>query len=160
MAKDKAETTEETEKKPGKQKLIIIAVLLLVVLGAAYKFVIAKPAEAEAEVPEPVAGGVLAIDPVNINLADGAFLKLGLTLQLVEGADAHGEPDGSKALDTAIALFTNEEVSTLQSKKGVEKLKEKLLEEVEERYEDHETHESTVMDLYFTNFVIQAPSAY
>lgn len=161
MAKDTAEKPAETEKKPGKQKLIIIAVVLLVVLGGVYKFVLAKPAEgAEEAHPEPVAGGVLPIDPVTINLADGAMLKFGMSLQLVEGADAHGEPDGSAALDTAIPLLTGEKVSTLSSKKNVEKIKEELLEGIMERYEDHETHESLVMDLFITNFVIQDPNGY
>src|SRR4051794_8588651 len=102
MAKDKAADTEKAEDdsaKGGKKKLIIIAaVVALVVLGGVYKFVLAKPAAADAAEKEPEPGVTLALDPVNINLAEGHFLKLGLSLLFSKEASAHEEPDGSAAL--------------------------------------------------------------
>ncbi|NHC47109.1 flagellar basal body-associated FliL family protein [Motilibacter aurantiacus] len=150
MAKDKAaETAEDAPAKGGKKKMIIIAAVALVaLLGGVYKFVLAKPAEAEAKEPEP--GITLTLDPININLADGHFLKLGISLLFtVEGSTGHGEPEGSAALDDAISLFSGEEVSVLSVPKNREKLKKELLEMVNEDY-----HHG-VMKVYFTNFVMQ-----
>lgn len=167
MAKDEAET-KEAPAKGSKKKLIIIAVVVLLVLGGVYKFVIAKPAAAVTEKPVPIPGAPLVIEPVNINLADGALLRLGMTLQLTEEASAHegDPPDPGKALDSAITLFSGRDIAELQSKKSVAKLKAELLHEIEERYKPHEpAHkpgekpvevESIVMDLYFTTLVVQA----
>ena len=54
-----------------------------------------------AEQPEP--GEVVTLEPIQINLAGGHYLRIGLALQLT--ADAH-EADGSKALDATIELFS------------------------------------------------------
>lgn len=165
MAKDSAEEKDAASDKGGKKKMIIMAVVALLVLGGVYKFVLAKPAPADAEEVKPVAGPVLVIDPVNINLADGALLRFGMTLQLTEAAAKLHEPaDGGKALDSAIAFFSGEKISVLQSKKTVAKLKAELLSEIEERYSEHSDDpkvkpESLVMDLYFTTFVVQAATS-
>ena len=152
MAKDKAaEPAEDAPAKGSKKKLIIIvAVVALLVLGGVYKFVLAKPSAAEAaEAAKPVPGEALPLDPFNINLADGHFLKLGLTLQFTNKATEEETADGSKALDSAITLFSGEEVSVLSVAKNRDKLKAELVHEVAERYE------GTVMDIYFTSFVMQ-----
>ncbi|NHC16515.1 flagellar basal body-associated FliL family protein [Motilibacter deserti] len=150
MAKDKAaETAEDTPAKGGgKKKLIIIAVVALLALGGVYKFVLAKPATAEAKEPEP--GVTLALDPININLADGHFLKLGLSLQFSAEASGHGDPDGSAALDEAIKLFSGEEVSVLSVAKNREKLRTELLEHMNE-----DDYHHMVLKVWFTNFVMQ-----
>ncbi len=62
-----------------KKKLKIIVPILLLVLGGAYKFVLAKPAEVEAKVHGQVY--VLPKEFV-INLADRRFAKLGVGLVL------------------------------------------------------------------------------
>jgi flagellar FliL protein len=165
MAKDSAEE-KETPAKGGKKKMIIIAVVALLVLGGVYKFVLAKPAAAVAtEKPAPKPGPVLVIDPVNVNLSNGALLRLGMTLQLTEAAKSLAEPlDPGKALDSAITLFSGEDIATLQSKKAVAKLKAELLSTIEERYTPEKkpgaatAPESYVMDLYFTTLVVQAPA--
>ncbi|RKS80123.1 flagellar basal body-associated protein FliL [Motilibacter peucedani] len=166
MAKDSAEE-KEAPAKGGKKKMIIIAVVAVLLLGGVYKFVLAKPSAAVAtEKPAPKPGPVLVIDPININLSSGALLRLGMTLQLTEGAAGLAEPlDPGKALDSAITLFSGEDIATLQSKKAVAKLKAELLHEIEERYTPEketgatEEPESYVMDLYFTTLVVQAPTS-
>ena len=110
-------------------------------------FMFLKPSSAAAE-PAPVPGVVLPIDAININLAEGHYLKLGLALQMIEGG-GHAEPDGSHALDLAISQFSGKSVKELSSSEAREKAKEKLLHAIEEAYH----HE--VMDIYFTEFVMQ-----
>ncbi len=132
------------EKKGGRKKLIIIVAAVLVVAGAAYWFLL-KPSGAADEAPKP--GLILPIDSTQINLASGHYLKIGIALQLVEGAPE--EVDGSKALDATIDLFsglTVEEVATAKERRA---LKEQLTATLEKSYEEE------VMGVYFTEFVTQ-----
>lgn len=133
------------EKKKGKGKLIIIVVVVLAVVGAAAYFFLLKPS-GDKEPEAPVAGEVVAMEPIQINLAAGHYLSVGVALQLVEGAH---EADGSQALDATISTFSGEEIGKLNEPKHRNELKEKLLKELEKRYH----HE--VMDVYFTSFVTQ-----
>jgi flagellar protein FliL len=136
-----------------KKKLMIIGAVL-VVAAAAYMFVL-KPKPAPSGEPEP--GMVVKLDPLTLNLADGRYLKLALALQFTAaasgGGGGHGggaeEPDGSKALDIAIAQLSNRKIAELNTAQAREAAKAKLLASIEEAYH----HE--VMDLYFTEFVMQ-----
>src|SRR5690349_4154033 len=104
MAKDeKDKAAEDAPKKGGKKKLIMILAIVLVALagGGAGGYFMFAPKKAEAEVL--VAGVVVPLDAVTINLADGHYLKLKMTLQATDKAAE--APDGSKALDAAISLF-------------------------------------------------------
>ena len=135
--------------KKGKKKLLIIVAVVLVAAAAAWFFLL-KPAPAEADAePELVAGEVLPLEPISINLADGHYLKLGLALQLVEGAGAHAPIDGSPALDAAIALFSGREMAEIGDAAHREELKTELAHTLEEAYH----HE--VMDVYYTSYVMQ-----
>jgi flagellar protein FliL len=152
MAKDKAAdgTGDDAAKAAAakKKKMMIIALVALVAIGGVYKFVLAKPKAASAAKPAPVPGAVLALDPVNINLADGHYLKLGMTLQATKDAGAE-VADGSKALDTAIGLLSGQSVAVVANDKDVVKLKKELVTAVGKRYDEK------VMDIYFTSFVYQ-----
>jgi flagellar FliL protein len=79
-----------------KKKLMIALPVLLLVLGGAYKFVLAKPA-AEAK---PKVDGEVYILPRDflINLSDGRFVKLDVALVLEHGALA---PAGGEAAASA-----------------------------------------------------------
>jgi flagellar basal body-associated protein FliL len=87
------------------KKLILIPVLALVVLGVAYKTVLAKPGK---PAPKPkVAGHVYVLQKeFLVNLKDGRFAKLSAALVLAEDdtstAAAHGEaaspPEGYGAM--------------------------------------------------------------
>jgi flagellar protein FliL len=145
-------TTTAPAKTGKKKKLILIAVITLLALagGGAGGYMIFAPKKVEAE-PEPVPGVVSVLDAITINLADGHYLKLKMTLQAT--ADAAEAPDGSKALDIAIELFSNRDRAELLTAEGREKAKKELVAKVVKAY----THEKKkeVMDVYFTTFVIQ-----
>jgi flagellar FliL protein len=138
-----AAAEDAAPKKSKKKKLIIVAaVVLLLAAGGGYFFFFKSSAPAA-----PVAGVVVPLEPVNINLAGGHYLKVGLALQVIEGP-SH-EPDGSHALDIMITKLSHRSVAELSSNETREKVKEELLKEIEEAYH----HD--VMDIYFTEFVMQ-----
>lgn len=139
-----AEGGEKKNKKGGKKKLLLIAVALLVVAGSAYWFVLKPSGSAEAG-PKP--GAILPLESTQINLASGHYLKIGIALQLVEGAPE--EVDGSKALDATIELFSGRTIDEVANTKDRRELKEELETTLEKAYEDE------VMGIYFTEFVTQ-----
>jgi flagellar FliL protein len=145
MAKEKP--AEGAEPKKGKGKLIIIIVVVVLLLGGGGAGGYFYFAGGEEETPAPEPGVVVALDPITINLADGHFLKISIALQAT--AEAHEEPDGSKALDLMISQFSNKSVAEFSSNEAREEAKKKLKEAVEKAYEGE------VMDLYFTEFVMQ-----
>lgn len=134
-------TEESTKKKFGLKKILIIVVALALIGGGVWNFVL-KPKPVE----EPKPGEVVALEPIQINLAAGHYLRIGLALQLVEKAH---KIDGSAALDAAIELFSGKELAELARVKDREHLKEELSEELEHRYHGE------VLEVYFTEFVTQ-----
>jgi flagellar FliL protein len=125
----------------GRKKLLVALVLLLVLGGAGYWFLL-RPSGPE----EPVPGEVMALEPIQVNLADGHYLRIGIALQL--SAEAH-EADGSKALDQVIALFSGVDQAELVKPGQREELKETLEEEL------HHSYHGDVLEVYFTEFVTQ-----
>jgi flagellar FliL protein len=87
------------------------------------------------------------MDAITINLAGGHFLKLGLAIQVT--AATKETPDGSQALDLAITELSNRTVAELASNKSREAIKADLKEKVIKAYDD------VVMDIFFTEFVMQ-----
>jgi flagellar FliL protein len=147
--KEKAPETDEESGKGGKKKLLIIGlVVLLVAAGAAYFFLFAG---GEAEAEEPVAGEVLALEPVAVNLAGGGYLKVGVALQLVAGdAGGHGAasgPSGAKATDLIISTFSQAQPADVTGARDA--LKEALEEKIVEAYHGE------VMGIYYTEYVTQ-----
>ena len=148
MAKDKEKAEGEAPKK-SKKKLILILVLILVALGGggAGGYILFSPKSAKAD-PPPKPGIVVVLDAITINLADGHYLKLKMSLQLTADAGTE-EIDGSHALDLAINQYSNRPMAELFSNDERNRTKTELLEKISEAYE------KKVMDLYFTTFVIQ-----
>jgi flagellar FliL protein len=151
--KTKAPATDAdgTEGGGGRKKvLLILGLVAVLVVGAGlYFFVSTGPAEAE---PAPEPGSVvLSVDPVAINLAGGSYLKLGLALQFTtaydESAGHGGDPDGSKALDLAIAQFSGAALSDVQTNR--EAMKAALQTSIVEAYHGE------VMSIYYTEYVTQ-----
>lgn len=137
--------------KKGKKKLIMIIAIVVVLLGGgAGGYLMLKPSSATAE-PEPEPGVVVPLEAITINLADGHYLKLKLSLQAT--AAAAEAPDGSKALDIAIDLYSNRKMDELMSNEERERSKAELKEKIEKAYTVEK--EKEIMDVYFTSFVIQ-----
>jgi flagellar protein FliL len=132
---------EEKKGKGGKKKLIIVAVVVLALLGAGWFFFL-KPSGPS----EPVAGEVMTLEPMQLNLAAGHYLRLGMALQLVEGAH---EVDGSKAMDAAITIFSGHPVADMVKAEQREELRDELMAELEHSYH------GDVMEVFFTEFVTQ-----
>lgn len=146
MSATATKAPEQETEAPGRlgaKTRIAIAVVLLAVLGGALYWLFFKPS---GSTPPPEPGEIVAVDSIQINLADGHYLRLGFALQLTTAA-THGG-DGSRALDAAIDLFSGKTVEQLAGS-GRERLKERLTEEVAQRYHGE------VMDVYFTEFVTQ-----
>jgi flagellar FliL protein len=152
-AKEQEAPTDGEEAKGGKKKLLLVLVVLLVAAGAAAYFFLFAGGEAEAA--EPVAGEVVALEPVTVNLAGGGYLKIGISLQTTEDAAAGGHGaggvDGSKALDIVISTYSQAQPADVTGAR--EALKEALEHEIVEAYTEHEV--KMVMGVYFTEYVTQ-----
>jgi flagellar FliL protein len=144
--------TDEAPEKGGKRKLLmIVGVLIVAAAGAAYFFLFAGSGEADAAAEEPVAGDVLPLDPIAVNLAGGGYLKIGVTLQFTEEGSAGGHggsgPDGSKATDLIISTFSQAAPADVVGAR--EALKVALEEKIIEAYH------GDVMDIYYNQYVTQ-----
>lgn len=136
--------TEETKPKKKKLRLILVAVIALVAGGAAYFFVLAPQGGAPVA-PKP--GATLKLDSMQINLAEGHYLRLGLALQLTTKASSTF--DGSAAQDAAIGIFSGLDVGQADQAQQRTALKEKLLGQLQKLYPDE------VMGVYYTEYVTQ-----
>ena len=127
--------------------------MLVLVLAGAGAYVMLGKGKKSATPPPPVRGTVLALDSVTLNLADGRYLKLGLALQFTADGSVSGEGaaplDGSQALDLAIAQLSDRPIIALNSAAARMKAKEQLVKAIKKAYDDK------VMDVYFTEFVMQ-----
>jgi flagellar basal body-associated protein FliL len=148
-----------------KSKLkFIIPILLLVVAGAAYKFVLAKPAKAE---PPKIAGAVYVLpSEFLLNLADGKYAKLKVGLIMKPGAEtaaaggghegAANPPDGYGTLpqeavvrDIVTNAVTEVGGKELTSDSGRDKLKKEILERI------HKQTDVEASSVLFTDVTVQ-----
>jgi flagellar FliL protein len=159
-----APAIDDADSKPKKsrKKLIIGVAVLLVLLGVGGfvgKGMLAGPVEPEVD-PKTVAGKVVTLEPITLNLADGRYLKLTLALQLNEAASpaAHSvdeaagavpEVDGAKALDAAINVLGQRTYHELLAPGGKARAQKSLSSRVRKLYPDD------VMGVYFTEFLMQ-----
>jgi flagellar FliL protein len=152
---DKKADGDAGEEKKGKSKLllIIIGVVVLLGVGGGVFFMSTRAsastaAGAATTTVEETPGKVISMSAITINLTDGHYLKLGLAIQATTNATE--KPDGSKALDLAVNEFSNKTVAELSNDEARNKLKDDLKEKVVKGYE-----EGYIMDVYFTEFVMQ-----
>lgn len=141
-AKAKAAKGAKGAEKGGKKKLIMILVGVLALGGGGYVMFL-KP---KGPPGPPVAGDVVKIDPIQINLADDHYLRISPALQLVKGVK---EADTTKAADATITVFSGLPMSEVNDPKHREMLRKELLKVLKERYEGE------VMGVYFTELVTQ-----
>ncbi len=143
-AKISAPTGDEVPKK-SRKKLLVIIVAVLLVGGAGSYFFLFSGGDGKVAAPKP--GLVVPLDPVTLNLEEGHYLKLKFALQATDTAEA--ELDGSKAIDIAIDQFSNTPMAALSTHQARNAAKKDLAEKIEKAYEGE------VMDVYFTEFVMQ-----
>jgi flagellar basal body-associated protein FliL len=147
------------------KKKIIFALIPLLVLGAAYKFVLAKP-KAEAKPPK-VEGTVYVLGKeFLVNLADGRFAKLSVALVLnpkdhsTAAGGAHGAaaspPEGYGAMaqegivrSIITDVVTDAEDRDLIGRSGRNELQEKVLEKI------HTTTDVHADKVVFTDVTVQ-----
>ena len=133
--------------KKSKKKLIIIVAAAVLLLGGGGAYFMLGSGGKSTVKPKPTPGKVIPLEAITVNLAGGHYLKIHLALQATAAA---GETlDGSQALDLTVAQFSDQTMAELASAEGRKKAKEKLLTAVEKAYEEK------VMDIYFTEFVMQ-----
>jgi flagellar FliL protein len=147
MSKKETPAGEAAPKKSKKKLLMMVVAVVFLLGGGAGGYLMLTGGGAEEAPPPPEPGAVLALDAVTINLADGHYLKIKLALQAT--VEAGEELDGSKALDVTISQFSDVKMAELSSSGGREKAKTELLEKVKEAYEGE------IIDIYFTEFVMQ-----
>lgn len=133
------------EQKPKKLKLILIVAVALAAAGAAYFFLLAPKGTGGPAAPTP--GATLKLDSMQINLAEGHYLRLGLALQLTTKASSTF--DGSAAQDAAISIYSGLDVGQADQSDQRTALKEKLLGQLEKLYPNQ------VMGVYYTEYVTQ-----
>jgi flagellar basal body-associated protein FliL len=144
-----------------KKKLIILIPVLLIVLGGAYKFVLAKP---EAKAKPHVEGTVYVLGKeFLVNLADGRFAKLTVALVLdphdtsTVAAEGHGggstPPEGFGSMnqeavvrDIVTDVVTDSSARDLTSRKGREAIKIKILKRLKLQT-DVKVHEVLLTDV-------------
>jgi flagellar basal body-associated protein FliL len=131
-----------------KKKLMIVLPVLLVVLGGAYKFVLAKPKEAEAK--PKVDGSVYILEKeFLVNLHNGRFAKLTVALVLSHDdkstlpAGGHGAaspPEGYGAMNQEAVVravvtddLTDVSADDVIDREGREHLQEKILKDIKKK---------------------------
>ena len=146
----------------GKLKFILPLVALLV-LGGAYKTVLAKPAEKK---PEPKVHGEIYVLPKEflLNLAEERYAKLTVALVLkhgeptaaAEGGHAAEPPEGWGTLPQEAVIrglvtdtLTGIKASKLVDPEGRERLKAKLMKQIKQHSDVH------VEDVLFTDVAVQ-----
>ena len=144
-----------------KSKLkFVIPLVVLLVLGGGYKFVLAKPKEVKHKVE-----GIVYVLPKEflINLADGRYAKLSVALVLPADAlptgGGHGAatpPEGYGALEqeaivraTITDVVTDHKAADLTHKKKRKKLRHKILKKIEAQSDVHP------YEVLFTDMAVQ-----
>ncbi|NLA34334.1 MAG: flagellar basal body-associated FliL family protein [Actinobacteria bacterium] len=149
-----AKSSKKGKKGGGKSNLVPAIVLALGLLGGGYFMGSGGTAEAgeSPSTTEPIVLGEIAtMEAININLADGHFLRVGLALQLIEGVEKSEFEKGetAKANDLLISNLGGRPMAELARAEGREQIKTHLKEQMKEVYE------GDVVDVFFTDFVMQ-----
>ncbi len=145
-----APTEKPKRRRPPRLVVVIVAVVVVLGAAAAAYLMLGRSGGGPAEpkpAPTPVAGQVVAVDAVSVNLAGGHYLRLGLALQL--STDAGDTPDTARVLDLAIALYSGRSVDDVSQPATRDQLKAQLLGDLQKAYGPE------VMDVYLTDYVTQ-----
>ena len=112
------------------------------------------------EPPEPpVPGAVVKMEPMTISLADGSYLKVGIGLQLIEGS---GDPKlwtetnrGLRAQNVAVRVLGARTSAQLSPGKPRDEAQAELRRQVAVAFASEDGTETEVIDVLFTEFVMQ-----
>jgi len=154
-------STEEEKKSGGSMRLVIIAVVLMAVLAAGVYFLFLKPKPAPPADCTPATVGKasncqlgetpLALsDTIQVNLAAGHYLRIGLALELNKSVTDSSTISPAPAFDAAIDLFSGLPMDDVNTAKTRDALKDRLAEELMQIYPDNQ-----VLGVLFTQFVTQ-----
>jgi len=169
---DGPEPQPNAPKQAGKARLLVIGVLCLGLAAGGYvlggKLGGGQPAAAApvpTPAPAPTVGEIVDLDGVNVNLADGHYLRIAVSLGLVahateaaaESSD-HGtteEADGvlfptAPVADLVLATFAGRTMESLADEAGRESARADLLAGIHNYYGDEE-----ILTVFFTEFVMQ-----
>lgn len=139
-AKKSPEPTTTSARTGGGKLKVLVPICAVALAGAGWLTL----QDGSGQEPEP--GEVMVLDPVQLNLAAGRYIRIGLALQLAEGVK---EVEGSRALDAAITTFSGLPLSAVDGSSEREKLKAELTAVLKQIYPDE------VLDSYFVEFVTQ-----
>lgn len=100
---------------------------------------------------EPEIGEIVGLEAINVNLADGHYLRIAVSLGLVPAVDAaHVETyPTAPASDLVLTTFAGRSMEELAEPDGRERARQQLSEALAEAYG------SEVAAVYFTEFVMQ-----
>lgn len=137
-------------KKGGKLKLIVIVLVVLLAGGAVAKFTVLAPsAKASAETAtkkKPAKGPVIPMDDMTLNLANGAYLRLKISLQTAKGTSE--ELDTAAAAQDIIDTFSNLTTAQLTGAANRKKYQDLLLKKLQEDYPKE------ILDVPYQEFVM------
>lgn len=157
-----SETTPAAAPKKGNTTLVIAAVAVVALLGggggAYWFFMRGQPVAAKEAAPEPEEErGIVGFEPFIVNLADpGGSRFLRLTVKLVVENPEHAKELEENLVTTArmrsavLDLLALQTADVLVTPEGKDELKKAITERV-----GHLAHETKVIDVLFSEFVVQ-----
>ncbi len=131
-------------KRPKRLKLAVLILVLLVAGGGIAKFTVLAPPASGSK--PPAKGPVIALDDMTLNLTDGHYLRLKISLQTTKGTSA--ELDSSQAQQLIIDTYSNLSVAQLTGAAARERAKQQLLNKLKQAYPKQ------MLDVYYTGFVM------
>ena len=149
---DESKTTKAKDEKKKSPMMLIVLLVVGLLGGIGVSKVMFGGSSAAAE-PPPEAGEIANIEAINVNLADGHFLRIAVGAQLTkkvpEKAEAWVKIEGAKVRDAMIKVFSGKDLATVRSTTGREELVHELDELVTE------STEKAVMKVYLAEYVSQ-----
>lgn len=160
----KAKKGKGKKEKGGRSNLVPAIVLALGIAAGGWFMGGSSGSDAAAttettEEPAIVEGPLLSVEPMTVNLAAGQYLRLGVSFQMTDayedavegehGGEEFAHHDASRVQDLLISTLGGRSAADLGDAAGRSEVKEELLHAVDEVFD------GAVMEIYFTEFVIQ-----
>ncbi len=141
----------------GKSPLLMMVIVLIAGMGGgvfAGKNLMGAKAPPKPEPPK--LGKPLDLGEFILNIGEDSYLKVGVALGLKASVPADKLKEETAPLrDAVLMAFSGRSRSELTSLEGKHKIKEQIRERVNEVLE-HKTHDKeSVLEVYFTTFIIQ-----